>query len=73
VYDHPIRLRTFRAGEWIHKASRGPADGVVIWTLAPIVQAVQTRRIDCDPSWKSKISDISIKFKTSLVAPCSLH
>jgi hypothetical protein len=36
---------------------RGPADGRVIRTPPPTIQAVQTRRINCDHSWKSEISD----------------
>jgi hypothetical protein len=34
-------------------SGRGPADDVVIWTPAPTIQAVQTRKINCDHSWKS--------------------
>ena len=32
-------------------------DGRVIRTPPPTIQAVQTRRINCDHSWKSEISD----------------
>ena len=45
-------------------SGRGPADGRVIRTPPPTIQAVQTRRINCDHSWKSEISDK--KFSTNL-------
>jgi hypothetical protein len=32
---------------------RGPADHVVISTPPPAIQAVQTRKINCDHSWES--------------------
>ena len=40
-----------------HPPGRGPADDCVIRTHAPTIQAMQTRRINCDHSWKSEISD----------------
>jgi hypothetical protein len=36
---------------------RGPADGRVIRTPPPTIPAEQTRRINCDHSWKSEISE----------------
>jgi hypothetical protein len=46
--------RAVLAGAWLEwpASGRGPADDVVIWTPAPAIQAVQTRRIACDPSCK---------------------
>jgi hypothetical protein len=51
---HESGLRSDRTGPW---TGRGPADDVVIRTPPPTIQAVQTRRTNCDHSWKSKISD----------------